>query len=614
MERSFCGDGWLSPFGGTVDWSAPCLPEMDVGKVTVFLLVLLLATVSWRFDSPYLLSDPLRLAAGILLAVAAGPLSRRPTVRRLGARIWQIARRNSRSGVPLLAVLVFGTTCVLSHLVLDPIPHISDEVSYLFQARVLAAGRLTLPAPPIPSLFPAEWVVVHDGKWFSVFPPGWPLLLSLGVRLGIPSLVNPVLGAMSLVAIHRLAIRFVGDTRAVAVAILCAVSPFFLFMCASFMSHPASLLFATLCLLFLLEATTRGNWSLFLLSGGFAAFGFLVRPLDATVLWAVPALYLLVRQRTWMQLLGTSLSAAALAIGATLYFAYNHSLTGQSFMPLLNLTSPHNRFGFGPDIGLPWAGFATPGHDLGKAAANLSLNVAVMSADLFGWPLCSLWLVLLLVCFGKLDWQHRLAALAIIGVVSGYAFYWYHGVCFGARFYFAVLPLLLILTVEGLSRAPAIFASVLGGSADDFVAPLRTFVALAFAFSVLVYLPTVSLFAPYHNQRNVDRGLDRFVAARDITQGIVFIGPGAWDYGRALLLNALSPTGGPVIYAFEAGASDQQQLVHAFPDRPVFHYRQDDCARPLPPALKRVLYGWSVREILRRLVSYPSATLGSPQL
>jgi hypothetical protein len=569
-------------------------------KGAAFALLILIATVSFRFGSPYLLSDLLRFSATVACALSAWLLARSPAVRTWGAGAWRLLERHARTTVLVLAIAVFAFSATLGRWVLDPWPHISDEVSYWFQARAFAAGQLSLaaPEPGLEPFFPAEWVVTHQGRWFSVLPPGFALLLAVGLRLGAPSVVNPAIGAAAIVVIHRLVLRLAGQTKALAAVLLCALSPFFLFMCGSFMSHPASLLFTALALLLFLEGTFTDKRAPFVLSGLCSGFAFLIRPLDATALWVAAAGYLLLRHRTRRQLLGTCLSAAGLVAGAAIYAAYNHALAGRWLVSLVSLTSPRNHMGFGEGVGLPWSGFSTPGHTPWRAALNLNFNAAVLSADLFGWPVSSLWPIFGLACFGRLQWPHRVAAISALAVVIAYAFYWYHGVCFGARFYFSTLPALLLLTVEGLSQAPDWIAARLHGALTGARAATAAFVAACFAFSALLYVPTVSLFEPYHNQWNIDRGLADFVATRAIDRGIVFVGPEGGNFGRALLWNAPVPGAGDVIYAFENGPLDDE-LVRRFPGRPVFHYVQGDAARRWPPWLKRLLRTGYAIDLLR---------------
>src|SRR5262249_22105427 len=161
---------------------------------------------------------------------------------------------------------------------------------------------------------------------------------------------------------------------------------------------------------------------------------------------------------------------------------------GRWLVSLVTLTSPRNRMGFGAGVGLPWSGFSTPGHTPWRAALNLNFNLAVLSADLFGWPVASLWPILALVCFGRMQGPHRRGVISALAMAGAYACYWYHGVCFGARFYFATLPALLLLTVEGLRQAPDWIAARLHGALAQARAATAAFAAACFAFSALVYL------------------------------------------------------------------------------------------------------------------------------
>ncbi len=379
-------------------------------------------------------------------------------------------------------------------MILEGIPHVSDEIAYLFQARVFAAGHLSLPAPALASFFPAEWVVTHQGRWFAIFPPGWPAILAVGQWLGAPWLVNPALTALALVVVHALARELIGREAALGVTLLCAASPFFLFMGASAMSHPAALIFTAGCVLALVRATARGSRWWFVASGACAACAVLVRPLDALVVWGGAALALLARARTRRQFAGTVLSAAALAPGVAAYVLYDRALSGRWLVPLLELTGASNRLGFGADVG-------QHGHDFWQAALNLNFNLAVLGADMLGWPVSSLCFAVGLLAFGRLASAHRLMITVVAAYCAVYALYWYHGVCFGARLYFTLLPFFLMLTVDGIRAAGQAFGASRVG----------LFVALCFGFAVAVYWPVMSLVRPYRHFRDVDQGLRAFM-------------------------------------------------------------------------------------------------------
>ena len=98
------------------------------------------------------------------------------------------------SFVWLAALWVFVLTNVISWFVFDHIPHVQDTVAQLFQAKLFAAGKLYLPSPPLPQFFDLMHVI-NDGRWYSQYPPGHPLLLLLGVLIHAPWIINPLLGA-----------------------------------------------------------------------------------------------------------------------------------------------------------------------------------------------------------------------------------------------------------------------------------------------------------------------------------------------------------------------------------------------------------------------------------
>ena len=84
-------------------------------------------------------------------------------------------------GLCSLVVVVLSMTVALGPL--EGIPHITDEIAYTLQSRLLAAGLRVGPPGDDPALMSIPFWVVQP-QTTSPFPVGWPLLLSIGERLG----------------------------------------------------------------------------------------------------------------------------------------------------------------------------------------------------------------------------------------------------------------------------------------------------------------------------------------------------------------------------------------------------------------------------------------------
>jgi len=119
-----------------------------------------------------------------------------------------------------------------------------DESSYLFQARVFAAGEAK--AEPMPGAqasspaAPPEIYFEHQAHttrgWFSKYPPGWPLALAAAYLLGCPWLLNPALGLALLALVNHLARPWGRATQNLAV-LLTAFSAYTMLYSTGFLSH-----------------------------------------------------------------------------------------------------------------------------------------------------------------------------------------------------------------------------------------------------------------------------------------------------------------------------------------------------------------------------------------
>jgi len=159
------------------------------------------------------------------------------------------------------AALAIGT-----HLLYHAHPLSMDEYAPLFQSTVFAAGEMhgRLPAPLIDWLVPKGFqrmffaVDRPTGAIVSVYYPGMALLLTPFTALGVPWLLNPLLGGATVLVMHALGRTLFGSERAAGLAVLFTIaSPAVTLNAVSFYSMPAHLLANALFALLLLRPTPR---------------------------------------------------------------------------------------------------------------------------------------------------------------------------------------------------------------------------------------------------------------------------------------------------------------------------------------------------------------------
>lgn len=347
----------------------------------------------------------------------------------------------------MLALAVLATTGALAinRWALGGVPHVADEVSYLFQAKVFALGELAL-APEPRALFGLENILLDDLRWVSIYPPGWPALLALGTLAGTPTVVSPLLLGVAVVGLWALGRSLFSATTGLLAALLLGTSPFALAMGASSMSHVPVLAVTTWCFWCLSMAAGRSRWW-WCFAGLLGAYAGAIRPLTALLLLPIPMLWALARERHRQESAERRISPlagalAALAVGAALpvaatmtyhllvfgnplelgYHLYDPSLrwTGRKgqYAPVLAIFAHH----------LPWY--------LGQ------LGTAV--ASLPGWA--PVWLLPLLLKRSGRSGDAMLAATAAALVIGQSCYFWADHVYGGPRLVFESLgPLCLLL-------------------------------------------------------------------------------------------------------------------------------------------------------------------------
>jgi hypothetical protein len=139
-----------------------------------------------------------------------------------------------------------------------------DEYAAYFQSRVFAAGQLhgRFPAAQLDWLIPRGFqdyflnVSRLTGSVAEAYWPGFALLLTPFTWMGAPWLCNPVISALTLLAVHRLALEIYDDREAAGFALLLTIaSPVIFANGISYYSMPAHLLANSVFALLLVRPT-----------------------------------------------------------------------------------------------------------------------------------------------------------------------------------------------------------------------------------------------------------------------------------------------------------------------------------------------------------------------
>ncbi|MDP9011914.1 MAG: hypothetical protein M3O41_04490 [Pseudomonadota bacterium] len=209
------------------------------------------------FSYLFAVEDAAALKGALWIALAAALISKRLQARAL---LRWIGGNPGWVAVAALGLLSCGAWIVYRHAPLS-----MDEYSAVFQSRVFAAGHLAgqFPQRQIDWLIPRGFQnyflnVTPDGLVTSGYWPSFALLLTPFTWLGIPWMCNPALSALTVLAVHRLAMQIFAEREAAGMAVLLTVaSPVFFANGISYYSMSAHLLANTLYASLLAAPTFR---------------------------------------------------------------------------------------------------------------------------------------------------------------------------------------------------------------------------------------------------------------------------------------------------------------------------------------------------------------------
>lgn len=557
----------------------------------LFFLTTLPLGNHWKFGSLFFedwiwLCSLWMLNLGLFLSLAGWASARRKhLLERFGETLarrcgWASSVAWGREDAFFLAGLALFVTLVclaFNATLFGGIPHVHDSVAQYFQAKVFANGAFAAPVPDRLPFFDRVFLLAVEDRWFSIYPPGHALIVSLGFLMSAPWLINPALAAASVPLLYLLAAQLFNRPTARLAALLWALSPFHLFMGAEYMNHTTALVFILIFFVSMLAALGQSKQSrIAAASAGFAfAFAAITRPLSALALGVAAIVFASARlSRTKTAPLSLALFFFLGALAPVVFsVVMNLNTTGDAFV------SGYQRYFGGSPLGFgerPW-GTEPLAHGVAnvvyhtpmRGLANTFCNFNALNLHLFGWPIASLTFAFALFmpwsARKRDDWFCLAGAMAM---PAAYYFYFYQDYCFGPRFYYESAPFWVLLSARGILEAVSAGPTLLRAPASVCRAVIALLLASLFAISIST--TWVALIREYGDDYwGVRRETAQIVRDRlGDKPALVFV---EYDYDYNAVFNSLDPwlERGP-IFALDLGEETNRDLMRAYPDRPVY--------------------------------------------
>lgn len=399
-----------------------------------------------------------------------------------------------------LFITAFLLNSLVAYFVFDAAPTLMDDLSYVTQGKIFASGKLFAPAPISAGQFCSlSDITTADGKWYSRFSPGFPLILALGMMFKIPLwLINPFFGALSLLLVYFLGKELYDKKIAVCACLLGLFSPLFL-LYSNLMPQTTLLFFSLLFIIFFVKMLKSDWWVYPLLAGLSLGVSFIIKQYSALFM-SLPSFaylsYLLVKRNNYL-FKKSCLLGVGFMIFLLFFLWYNRALTGNAFVLPFNMPFSAD---FGNLNSYDYPGFhkipaiADPGFMYGlgsdgmfslkEGLLNVNNNFVLLNLLLFGWPLSLIFFFVYCIFMKKNKWDILLMAL-FFSIVIGYLFYWWCDV----RYWHITIPALLLLTARAIRRSSLSLKklSILSGRGGRFI-PI--FIILCFMYSLLFWYPT----------------------------------------------------------------------------------------------------------------------------
>ena len=454
-------------------------------------------------------------------------------------------------------VVTFLVVTGIHFFVIHAYPQVSDEHSYVFQADLLASGKLYTESPPMPQFF-QTMNIVNDGKWYSKYTVGWPLLLAPGRLARADFAVNAACAALSLVVLYLIGKQLLGPSGGALSVFFAGLSPFFLLPAGTYFPHTASGLASLLYVYCLVRAAEDGKWRYAACAGLSLAYLLQIRPQDGLLILVgtLPLVVYLARRRSAGGQRAVKRAPArfalvlilfALGVGALMLV--NKVQTGQAGLFAFLKYEPTERWGFG-----------TLGHSPLRGLWNMAYTF--MRAGFWAVPFLA---VLALISMVRRQLAVTLLVMPAVAFAAFYFFYYdLGGMDVGVRFYLPALILLCVPAAGGVLAIKDVWEKSRRPGSADF---LPSLVALVAAFMVLGVFPPLLTEVGSRFEQSVN--LYRQTTHPSEVQGrsIIFLGDDPDRKNNLFTRNTWRYDEQTNLMVYYLTPQENLELIKRFPDR-----------------------------------------------
>ncbi|MBN1233624.1 MAG: glycosyltransferase family 39 protein [Candidatus Coatesbacteria bacterium] len=354
---------------------------------------------------------------------------------------------NFEKRILLIILLLTFIICIIINIYILQSGAISiDETCYLIQANLFARLKLWGEPPPPGHL---TYMAVYTGinRMFGGHFLGHSIPLSIGILLGMDFLIPALLGSITCLMLFLFFKEVFGLKIATWATFLLFLSPFHIFISSGYMSHCDHLLFLLLAF-YLLELFLKRKRDINIFFSGFSiGFAFFIRPLETLPIVFILMILIIykLRKKSIKPFLFFGLGGG---IWLFVIFLTNYLFSGSIFITPMSMVSPWVTTRLIP-FSLGWTFF--------KGILQVYIYSILLSFDLFGWWGNSLIFIIIFMIFGRNrfenHWTKIFMLILMIAIVYQVIMQNNPITPYGARYFYAAIPLLILLTIKGIETA-----------------------------------------------------------------------------------------------------------------------------------------------------------------